>query len=77
MLVSRARPSHVRWEGLHGDISIALAVSEEHTECNFCCVINLNSCICHFMNNSFCVFTSRIANINGAWNACDSPYTVI
>ena len=53
-----------------GDISVAV----KRTECNFCCVINLNSYTFHLRFNSLRIFTSWNANINGARNAHDDSY---
>ena len=47
---SLASQTFARKTGGSGDISIAVAVPVERTECNFCCVINLNSCACRFIN---------------------------
>ena len=47
---SLASQTFARKTGRSGDISIAVAVPVEHTECNFSCIINLNSCACRFIN---------------------------
>ena len=47
---SLASQTFARKTGRSVDISIAVAVPVERTECNFCCVINLNSCACRFIN---------------------------
>ena len=47
---SFASQTFARKTGGSGDISIVVAVPVERTECNFCCVINLNSCACRFIN---------------------------